>query len=79
MEDRAGDLTATWYQIRVRGHLDERRIQRFEDMTATLLEEGETLLTGPVVDQAALHGILSSIRDMGITLVEVCCVDPQRR
>ncbi len=78
MEDRAGDLTIAWYQIRVRGHLDERRIQRFEGMAATLLEGGETLLTGPIVDQAALHGILSRIRDMGVTLVEVCCVDPHR-
>ncbi|MCU0523106.1 MAG: hypothetical protein MUF84_20765 [Anaerolineae bacterium] len=63
------------YTIRVQGHLDNRRVSRFEGFTATLLPDGETLLMGPVADQAALHGILNSIRDMGIPLMEVRCVD----
>jgi hypothetical protein len=64
------------YEIRLRGHLDERRARQFEGLTMTLLPEGETLLCGPVVDQAALHGILSRIRDMGVPLVYVRGVEP---
>jgi hypothetical protein len=64
------------YEIRLRGHLDERRCRRFEDLTITLLPEGETLLCGPVVDQAALHGILSRICDMGVALIYVRRVKP---
>ena len=63
------------YAIRLQGHLNDRRISRFEGLTATLLPSGETLLTGPIVDQAALHGILNRIRDMGVDLIEVRCVD----
>jgi hypothetical protein len=59
------------YEIRLRGHLDERRAWQFEGLAMTLLPEGETLLRGPVVDQAALHGILSRIRDMGMPLIYV--------
>jgi hypothetical protein len=64
------------YEIRLRGHLDERRAWQFAGLTITLLPEGETLLRGPVVDQAALHGILNRIRDMGIPLVYARRVDP---
>lgn len=59
------------YEIRLHGHLDERRARQFAGLTMTLLPEGETLLTGPIVDQAALHGILARIRDMGMPLIEV--------
>lgn len=59
------------YTIRLHGHLDERRARQFTGLTMTLLPEGETLLTGPIVDQAALHGILARIRDMGMPLLEV--------
>jgi hypothetical protein len=65
-----------FYEIRLRGHLDERRAQQFEGFTMALLPEGETLLSGPVVDQSALHGILNRIRDMGIPLVCVRVVEP---
>ena len=67
--------TPSIYTFRLRGHLGERRLSRFEGLAATLLPNGETLLTGPVVDQAALHGILNRIRDMGVDLIEVRCVD----
>jgi hypothetical protein len=59
------------YAIRLRGHLDARRARQFEGLDVTLLPEGETLLTGPIADQAALHGILARIRDLGTPLIEV--------
>jgi hypothetical protein len=64
------------YEIRLRGHLDERRARQFEGLKMTLLSQGDTLLCGPLVDQAALHGILSRIRDMGVTLIGVRRVEP---
>jgi hypothetical protein len=64
------------YEIRLHGHLDERRARQFEALKMTLLPEGDTLLCGPVLDQAALHGILSRIRDLGISLVYVRQVEP---
>lgn len=59
------------YEIRLHGHLDERRARQFVGLAMTLLPEGDTLLRGPVQDQAALHGILNRIRDLGISLVYV--------
>jgi len=64
------------YEIRVRGHLDARWVNRFEGLTITLEENGDTLLTGPVVDQAALHGLLKKVRDLGLTLVSISPVEP---
>ena len=64
------------YEIRLRGHLNEGRTWRFEGLTMTLLPEGDTLLCGPVVDQAALHAILSRIRDMGVDLIYVQRIEP---
>ena len=64
------------YEIRVRGHLDARWAERFGGMTITLAESGETLLTGPVIDQAALHGLLKKVRDSGLPLVSVNPVQP---
>ena len=57
------------YEIRIKGHLDDRWADWFERMTITLEDNGNTLLTGPVVDQAALHGLIQKLRDMGITLI----------
>lgn len=59
------------YAIRIGGHLSSRRLSSFEGLTATLLPTGETLLVGPVADQAALHGILRRISDLGLHLVLV--------
>ena len=59
------------YQIRIRGHLDGQWTDWFEGLTITLEEDGDTLLTGPVSDQAALHGLLRKIRDLGMPLVSV--------
>ena len=63
------------YAIRIKGFLDERRLERFEGFTATPLPNDELELVGPVMDQAALHGILNCIRDMGVPLVEVRCLE----
>jgi hypothetical protein len=64
------------YEIRVRGHLDARWANQFEGLTITLEEDGNTLLTGPVIDQAALHGMLKKVRDLGLPLVSVNPVKP---
>jgi hypothetical protein len=60
------------YQIRLKGHLSHESTDWFEGMTITLEENGDTLLTGPVVDQAALHGLLKKVRDLGMPLLSVC-------
>ena len=60
-----------FYQITVKGHLDNRWADWFEGLTITLEDNGETLLTGPVVDQAALHGVLRKVRDLGMLLISV--------
>jgi hypothetical protein len=64
------------YEIRVKGHLADRWAGRFGGMTVTLEEDGDTLLTGPVVDQAALFGLLRKVRDLGMPLVSVNRVEP---
>ena len=67
------------YEIRLKGHLDDRWADWFEGLTITLEENGDTLLTGPVVDQAALHGLLKKVRDLGMPLVSVNFVRPRRQ
>jgi hypothetical protein len=59
------------YQIRLRGHLGRQWTEWFEGLTITLDDNGETLLTGPVADQAALHGLLRKVRDLGMPLLSV--------
>jgi len=56
------------YQITVLGHLDSEWSDWFDGLTITLVDNGETILTGPIVDQAALHGVLIKIRDLGLPL-----------
>ena len=64
------------YEIRLKGHLDNRWSDRFEGLTITLEEDGNTLLSGPVADQAALHGLLKKVRDLGMPLISVASVAP---
>jgi hypothetical protein len=59
------------YEIRIKGHLDDRWSDWFGGLTITLEEDGNTLLTGTVIDQAALHGLLKKVRDLGMPLVSV--------
>ncbi len=67
------------YEIRLKGHLDDRWAEWFEGLTITLEENGDTLLTGPVIDQAALHGLLKKVRDLGMPLVSVRPIEPGSR
>ena len=64
------------FQIRIQGHLSQQWTDWFEGLTITLEEDGNTLLSGPVVDQSALHGILKKIRNLGMPLLSVNSVDP---
>ncbi len=64
------------YQIRIKGHLGREWTDWFGDLTITLEDNGNTLLTGPVIDQAALHGLLRKVRDLGMPLVSVNSVEP---
>jgi len=74
--DRPADPRApATYRIRIAGQLDARWAARFDGLTITF-DEGDTLLTGPVVDQAALHGLLRRVRDLGLPLVSVSPVEP---
>jgi hypothetical protein len=62
------------YQIRIKGHLGREWTDWFEGLAITALDNGETLLTGSVVDQAALYGLLKKVRDVAMPLISVVCV-----
>jgi hypothetical protein len=64
------------YQIKIKGHLGREWSDWFEGLTVTLSVNGETLLTGPVVDQAALHGVLKKVRDAGMPSLSVNRITP---
>jgi hypothetical protein len=64
------------YEIRIKGHLGHQWADWFGGLTITLEDNGNTLLTGPVVDQAALHGLLKKVRDLGMPLISVTGVEP---
>ena len=68
---RPTQIHPTCYEIRVAGHLSPQWADWFEGLTITLEEDGDTLITGPVIDQAALHGLLKKVRDLGMPLVSV--------
>lgn len=66
----------TIYEIRIKGHLGDRWVDRFEGMTLTHESDGTTELRGPLADQAALHGLLNGIMDLGLALISVQQVSP---
>ena len=63
------------YDIRVKGHLDARWAAWFDELSLTHESDGTTVISGPVVDQAALHGLLQKLRDIGMPLVSVMPLD----
>ena len=65
------------YEIRLKGHLDDKWADRFAGLSFTLESDGTTILSGPVVDQAALYGLLRNVRDLGLPLLSVIQVDPK--
>jgi hypothetical protein len=66
------------YQIRIKGHLDRKWADWFSGLNITSLDNGETLLTGPVLDQAELHGLLRKVRDVGLPLIAVMRIEPEQ-
>ncbi len=78
-DQAAGDHhEAGVYEIRLQGHLDKRWADSFEGLSFTLESDGTTTLRGPVIDQAALHGFLRKVRDLGLPLIAVTRVDPKQ-
>ena len=73
-----GHYVPGFYEIRIKGHLDDRWVDWFEGLSITLEEDGNTLLSGPVIDQAALHGLLRKVRDLGMPLLSVNRIEPGR-
>ena len=67
---------ARWYEIRLKGHLDSRWAAWFDGLSLTHDSDGTTVISGPVLDQAALHGLLQKVRDVGIPLVSVAQINP---
>ncbi|WP_344131593.1 hypothetical protein [Pedococcus bigeumensis] len=77
MNDHASDAgTTPWYEIRLQGRLGPQWAARFDGMTLHALDDGTTALVGPVTDQAALHGLLRRLGDLGIPLLSVTQTDP---
>ena len=66
-----GEQEGSWYEIRVQGRLDDRWSAWLDGLAVSRRDDGTTVLTGPVTDQAALHGLLHKIRDLGLPLVSV--------
>ena len=66
------------YEIRLKGHLDAKWADWFDGLTITRADNGETLLHGTLIDQAALHGVLRKVRDLGLPLVSVNQIEPKQ-
>ena len=66
------------YRIIIKGHLDPEWSDWFDGLTITLVDNGETILTGPIVDQTALHGVLIKIRDLGLPLLSLVRIEPDQ-
>ena len=75
MPRASGRRVISGYRLRVNGHLDQHWSSWFGDLTLTHEEDGTSCLTGAVADQAQLHGLLTKIRDLGVTLISVEVVD----
>jgi hypothetical protein len=73
---KKGEAMTRFYQIRVCGHLSDKRAEWFDGLTIENQPNGEAVLSGPVPDQAALHGLLIRVRDLGLPLLSVICVEP---
>jgi hypothetical protein len=71
MADQQYNASNPVYTIRIKGHLGAQWAEWFDGLTITLHADGDTLLTGPIVDQAALHGLLRKVRDLGLPLISV--------
>ncbi len=76
---KTGSIESVVYQIRLKGHLGRQWTAWFGGLTVSLEDNGDTLLTGPVVDQAALHALLKKVRDLGMPLFSVIRVQPGRQ
>jgi hypothetical protein len=72
---KPGSENPTVYEIRIKGHLGSEWTDWFEGLTIQLDEDGETVLTGPVADQAALHGLIKKVRDVGLPLISVVSLE----
>jgi hypothetical protein len=70
--ERKGD----WYEIRIQGRLDDRWSTWLDVLTLSQTDDGTTVLRGPVTDQAALHGLLHKLRDIGLPLLSVARTEP---
>ena len=75
MPRASGRRVISGYRLRVNGHLDQHWSTWFGDLTLTHEEDGTSCLTGAVADQAQLHGLLTKVRDLGVTLISVEVVD----
>jgi hypothetical protein len=75
----ADHLPAPHYEIRVDGHLGGRWAARFDGMTLTQADDGTTVIAGPIIDQAALHGVLQGVRDLGIGLRSLTRLGPDTK
>jgi hypothetical protein len=73
---KKGEAMTRFYQIRVHGHLSDERAEWFDGLTVENQPNGEAVLSGPVPDQAALHGLLIRVRDLGLPLLSVNCIEP---
>lgn len=76
MAELPNKSTGKIYQIRLQGHLDESWTDWFDGLTFKHESDGTTMLSGEVIDQAALHGLLKKVRDLGMPLLSVNCLDP---
>ena len=71
MTTSSGGSEVPLYEIKIKGQIDDQWQEWFDDLDMTLTDDGNTVLCGPLIDQAALHGVLKKINNLGLTLVSV--------